>query len=150
MQDITLSTPRGGGTPRNSSDFVQFQRFSALTIDDYNHEHHNVATPKHAKFEDCYARSPKVVFVQGQETPKGTQFMQLNTSSAEKTGGILDDLTRFERAWDVQLDSKVNAVTETPRANNLEKFKKAPRSVLYGMKESDSGILNKFFKATKL
>jgi hypothetical protein len=132
MQHIDLSTPRGGGTPRNSSDFFEVKRFSSLTIDGCNHEQHIVATPKHAKFEECSARSPKVAFVQGQETPKGTQFMQLNTSSAEKTGGILDDLTRFERAWDVQLDSKVNSVTETPRANNLEKFKKAPRSVLYG------------------
>jgi hypothetical protein len=132
IQDIDLSTPRGEGTLQNSYDFVRVKEFSALTIDHCNQEHHSVLTPKHAKFEDCYARSPKVAFVQGQETPKGTQFMQLNTSSAEKTGGILDDLTRFERAWDVQLDSKVNAVTETPRANNLEKFKKAPRSVLYG------------------
>jgi hypothetical protein len=105
---------------------------SALTTDDYNQQHHSVITPKHAKFEDCNVRSPKVAFVQGQETPKGTQFMHLNALSAEKTGGILDNLTRFEKAWDVQLDSKVNSITERPQANNLEKFKKAPRSVLYG------------------
>jgi hypothetical protein len=149
---IIHNIDRGGATPR-SSNFVQVSRFLALSLDGLHqennapvtptyannspitpkHANNSPLTPKHAKFEDCHARSPKVAFVSGQETPKGTQFMQLNTSSAVKTGGILDDLTRFERAWDVQLESKVNAITDTPKANNLERFKKAPRSILYGI-----------------
>jgi hypothetical protein len=148
MREINRSTPRGRATPSGgmtprSSEFVQVNRFPALSLDGVHQEQNSPATPKyaynspltpkHAKFEDCYARSPKTEFVSGQETPKGTQFMQLNTSSAVKTGGILDDLTRFERAWDVQLNSKVNAITDTPKANNLERFKKAPKKVLYGI-----------------
>lgn len=127
MTDIDLTTPRSGTTPRGS-EFFEVQRFSAAAIGSSG-EH---VTPKHARFEDCDVRSPKVAFVNKANTPKGTQFVQLNTKSAEKTGSIIDDLTRFERAWDSELDSKVNAITETPRANNLERYKKAPRSVLYG------------------
>jgi hypothetical protein len=130
MTDIDLTTPRNGRTPRGS-EFFEVQRFSAAPIGASTGSGEHV-TPKHAKFEDCDVRSPKVAFVNQANTPKGTDFVQLNTTSAEKTGSIIDDLTRFERAWDSELDSKVNAVTETPKANNLERYKKAPRSVLYG------------------
>lgn len=128
MTDVDLTTPRNGRTPRGS-EFFEVQRFSAASIGSSSGE---IVTPKHARFEDCDVRSPKAAFVNKANTPKGTSFVQLNTSSAEKTGSIIDDLTRFERAWDKELDSKVNAVTETPRANNLERYKKAPRSILYG------------------
>lgn len=136
MMDIDLSTPRNGRTPRGS-EFFEVQSFSAAPIGAGEH-----VTPKHAKFEDCDVRSPKCAFVKQAETPKGTQFVQLNTSSAVRTGSIIDDLTRFERAWDSELDSKVNEINETPKANNLERYKKAPRSVLYGG-SPDKGIYGK-------
>lgn len=127
MMDIDLTTPRNGRTPRGS-EFFEVQRFSAASTAELL----SPKTPKHAKFEDCEVQSPKVAFVKSATTPKGTEFAQLNTVSAVRTGSIIDDLTRFERAWEVQLDSKVNSVTETPKANNLERYKKAPRTVLYG------------------
>jgi len=130
MTDIDLSTPRNGRTPRGS-EFFEVQRFSAASGSS-DGEHVPPKTPKHVKYEDCDVRSPKCAFVKSANTPKGTEFVQLNTRSAERTGSIIDDLTRFERAWDSELDSKVNSVTETPKAHNLERYKKAPRSVLYG------------------
>ena len=134
MTDIDLSTPRNGRTPKGS-EFFEVQKFSGGSTAPSG----DLVTPKHAKFEDCDIRSPKVAFVKSANTPKGTEFVQLNTSSAVRTGSIIDDLTRFERAWDRELDSKVNAVTETPKANNLERYKKAPRSAIYGG-SPDKGI----------
>jgi len=47
-----------------------------------------------------------------------------NIQNVSNTPGILGDLVSMEDEWEGQLDSKVTAVAETPRQNNLEKFKR--------------------------
>ena len=90
-------------------------------------------TPKQSQMEDCFLRSPtkEDAFIQANHTPKGTKFVQLNTRSAQHTGSILDDLDNMEEEWSGQLDSKVTSAAQTPKQNNLQKFKKAPKESIY-------------------
>jgi len=69
-----------------------------------------------------------------EENRQNQQIRRSDTTSNEltnvivpftpNTGGILYDLGFMENEWEGQLDSKVDAVSETPRQNNLEKFNK--------------------------
>lgn len=88
-------------------------------------------TPKQARLEDCDVNTPKGGFIQHNCTPDGTTFVQLNTDSAQDVGEVLSDLTDMEVKWEGNLDSKTTAVSKTPKTNNLQKFKKAPRKVIY-------------------
>jgi hypothetical protein len=117
--------PIGENEPGGNDNFVQMQSFGALSMDSPK------KTPKQAKMEDCEVGTPKGGFVTKQSTPKGTQFVQLDTKSATRTGSILDDLTDLESEWEGKLDSKVNSVAETPKVNNLEKFHRPPKQTIY-------------------
>jgi hypothetical protein len=88
-------------------------------------------TPKQARLEDCEVKTPRGSFIQHNCTPDGTTFVQLNTDSAQDVGEVLSDLTEMEVKWEGNLDSKTTAVSKTPKTNNLQKFKKAPRNVIY-------------------
>lgn len=144
MEDCDLRSPRYENlnvneTPRGT-EFVQLD-FDAVALaggasaDAYAMHRGQFIIPQSPQqigLEECHIRTPKGDFVQTQQTPKGTEFAQLNTDSAINTGGIMNDLKRFENEWDTQLDSKVNDSAQTPRQNNLEKFKKPSRNVIYG------------------
>ena len=88
-----------------------------------------------AKLEDCDMYTPKNEYTLSQATPRGTNFVQMNfkrstsnkNETKSKTGKILGDLENMEGEWEGQLESKVDAVAETPRQNNLEKFKVGSR-----------------------
>ena len=123
-------------SPSNCSGGDGGSSVASSSHDSISHHHSgemvNVTlSPAQAKMEDCRVNTPKGNFVQNQETPTGTAFAQLDTDSAINTGGIMRDLQEFENDWEGQLDSKVTAAAETPRQNNLERFKKASRNTLY-------------------
>ncbi|KAI2507851.1 hypothetical protein MHU86_6631 [Fragilaria crotonensis] len=88
-----------------------------------------------SRLEDCDINTPRHEHTLSQATPQGTPFVQMDfkrskesiKASKEKAGKILGDLEHMEGEWEGQLDSKVDAVAETPKQNNLEKFKVGSR-----------------------
>ncbi len=88
-----------------------------------------------SRLEDCDINTPRHDHTLSQATPQGTKFVQMDfkrsiasiKASKEKAGKILGDLENMEGEWEGQLDSKVDAVAETPKQNNLEKFKVGSR-----------------------
>jgi hypothetical protein len=83
------------------------------------------------KLEDCDINTPRNDNTISQATPRGTKFVQMDFESTKvkarkkyksSSNKILGDLENMEDEWEGQLDSKVDAVAETPRQNNLEKF----------------------------
>ena len=88
-----------------------------------------------SRLEDCDINTPGHEHMLSRATPQGPKFVQMDfkrsqesiRASKEKAGKILGDLESMEGEWAGQLDSKVDAVAETPRQNNLEKFKVGSR-----------------------
>ena len=88
-----------------------------------------------SKLEDCDLNTPRNENTLSHVTPKGTTFVQMNfaRSNAKKeqtkarTVVVVGDLEKMEDKGKGQLGSKVDSVAETPKQNNLEKFKVGSR-----------------------
>jgi hypothetical protein len=94
--DVSIDPARAAGTPLSSAKQAGRQ----------------------ARLEECKARSPKGRFLRKNETPSGSEFLQMNVTSAAHTGKVLDDLGKSERDWKGQLDTTMSASAATPRVGN--------------------------------
>jgi hypothetical protein len=94
-----------------------------------------IAEHLQSRLSECDVKTPLNENTTSRSTPKGTRFMQLNFEHSKsekfttkrKTSKILGDLEDMEGEWEGQLESKVDSVSETPKQNNLEKFKVGTR-----------------------
>lgn len=116
--------------PRKQSNTVSVSSsragFSSLYL--YNQTKSNLETE--AVLHNSEERSTKSLvdsLIRQSQTPQGTPFLQMSTSSVTNVGNVLEDLGRLESEWDDQLESKLSASATTPRRTNSEKFRKGPR-----------------------
>ena len=98
--DVSIDPRRAAGTPRVSTE----------------------STPRHARMEDCQVMSPRGDFVVQNETPSGSTFCQMQTtSSAANTGEVLDDLGMLEAELECS-KSRVSTSAATPRRGNIRMY----------------------------